>query len=291
MKRVSHHGFHSVEIEDVVLEPNGKLPCSSLHLRRNYSIHIIYDVPYLYVPLRNQRLIVLWDNKLKPALIADSRLGCEFLIQSPIKELYEIVVPHDRYRTKWARPRFTCGCEVGIDIGIGFLPSDFCPSSGSNRIQVIGDIWRVWIRIPDGDVVHLGASATMAGNNDRRAVKYVEIPCERGQYIIVVEILRFRAYRIRSALVAWSNLHNSWVFNMQYWVEIYLSLATTRWSPGWVSVTDYGRRNEGVVWVVCSVGDILCQRILRRCKFKIISLNNMLKESQLNHLRHREPSG
>ena len=42
----------------------------------------------------------------------------------------------------------------------------------------------------------------MAGHNNRKAVKYVEIPCEGGQYIIVAEILRFRAYGIRSAVVA-----------------------------------------------------------------------------------------
>lgn len=38
---------------------------------------------------------------------------------------------------------------------VGFLPGGLSPSRRSNGVQVVGDIWRVWIRIVNGNVVHL----------------------------------------------------------------------------------------------------------------------------------------
>ena len=51
-KRVSHHGFHSVEVKDVVLKTNFQLPCSSLRLKQTYSVSIIYDGSHLDITFR-----------------------------------------------------------------------------------------------------------------------------------------------------------------------------------------------------------------------------------------------
>ena len=84
---------------------------------------------------------------------------------------------------------FTCGCKVGIDIGVGYLPSDLCPGSGSNRVQVVGNIRRVRIRILGGNVVYLGVyeSVTMAGHNC--IGKYTSKFPARGDNILLLQKL------------------------------------------------------------------------------------------------------
>jgi len=57
----------------------------------------------------------------------------------------------------------------------------------------------------------------------------IGIPCQRWQYVLVAEALRFGANGVRSTIVTWSALCACWAFdNIKNWMNTDLILATTR---------------------------------------------------------------
>ena len=95
-------------------------------------------------------LILYQINNTKlhtPAVITASKSGLEFLIQSPVwrSALYGGI----------KRLKRTRSCKVIVYVVVCHLPGRVCTNCWSDRVQVIRNIWGVWIRIERRNIVHL----------------------------------------------------------------------------------------------------------------------------------------